>query len=65
MLRSTMEEPAWQALYEAARTGQLPTIRIGKWILVPKSALDQLLNGAVDDLTPPDHSPSLALAGQK
>jgi excisionase family DNA binding protein len=33
--------------YEAAKRGQLPTIRIGKRILVPKNALDRLLkNGA-------------------
>jgi excisionase family DNA binding protein len=30
--------------YEAAKRGQLPTIRIGKRILVPKNALDRLLN---------------------
>ncbi len=29
--------------YEAARTGALPVIRIGKRMLVPKSALDRLL----------------------
>jgi excisionase family DNA binding protein len=32
--------------YEAAKTGQLPTIRIGKRILVPVAALDRML-GAV------------------
>ena len=31
--------------YEAAKTGQLPAIRIGKRILVPKAALDRLLDG--------------------
>lgn len=31
------------AAYEAARTGELPTIRIGKRILVPIAALDKLL----------------------
>lgn len=31
--------------YEAARTGQVPTVRIGKRLLVPKAALDKLLNG--------------------
>jgi len=31
--------------YEAARTGQLPTVRIGKRLVVPKVALDKLLNG--------------------
>jgi len=34
------------AAYEAARTGQIPTIRIGKRILVPAVALDRLLAGA-------------------
>ncbi len=31
------------AAYEAARTGQIPTIRIGKRILVPIAALERLL----------------------
>lgn len=31
------------AAYEAARAGQLPTIRIGKRILVPAVALERLL----------------------
>jgi len=47
------------AAYEAARTGQLPTIRIGKRILVPKSALDQLLEGVARGSTPPsDEAPA-------
>lgn len=29
--------------YEAAKTGQIPSIRIGKRLLVPKAALDRLL----------------------
>jgi len=32
--------------YSAAREGTLPTIRIGKRLLVPKGALDRLLAGA-------------------
>jgi excisionase family DNA binding protein len=32
--------------YEAARTGKLPSIRIGKRILVPRAALDRLLTKA-------------------
>ena len=32
------------AAYEAARTGQIPTIRIGKRVLVPRAALERLLN---------------------
>ena len=32
--------------YEAARRGDIPTIKIGKRILVPRAALDRLLEGA-------------------
>lgn len=32
--------------YEAARRGEVPTVRIGRRLLVPKAALDKLLNGA-------------------
>lgn len=31
--------------YDAAKAGQIPTIKIGKRLLVPKAALDRLLNG--------------------
>ena len=31
-------------LYEAVRTGQVPSIRIGRRILIPRAALDRLLN---------------------
>jgi excisionase family DNA binding protein len=31
--------------YEAAHRGEIPSIRIGKRILVPVAALDRLLNG--------------------
>jgi excisionase family DNA binding protein len=31
--------------YAAARNGQLPVIRIGKRILVPKAQLERLLSG--------------------
>ncbi len=37
------------AAYEAARTGQIPTIKIGKRILVPMDALEQLLKEPVLD----------------
>jgi excisionase family DNA binding protein len=30
--------------YEAVRTGEIPSIRIGKRILVPRAALDRLLS---------------------
>ena len=45
------------AAYEAARTGQLPTIRIGKRLLVPVVALERLLTGAVPaaDTAPDEH----------
>jgi len=29
---------------EAAKTGQIPTIRIGRRLLVPKAALERMLN---------------------
>lgn len=31
--------------YEAAKRGEIPTIRIGSRILVPTAALDRLLSG--------------------
>lgn len=31
--------------YEAARAGQIPSIRIGKRLLVPRAALDRMLSG--------------------
>ncbi len=31
--------------YEAARTGQIPTIKIGKRLLVPKVAFQRMLEG--------------------
>jgi excisionase family DNA binding protein len=33
--------------YEAARRGELPTIRLGRKIRVPRAALQRLLDGAV------------------
>jgi excisionase family DNA binding protein len=33
------------AAYEAARRGEIPTIRIGKRLLVPLVALERLLQG--------------------
>ena len=33
------------AMYEAVRTGQIPSIRIGRRILIPCAALDRLLEG--------------------
>ena len=37
--------------YEAASRGEIPTIRIGKRILVPKAALQRLLDGELSDAT--------------
>ena len=34
------------AAYEAARRGQIPTLRIGKRVLVPIRALERLLENA-------------------
>jgi excisionase family DNA binding protein len=33
------------ASYEAAKNGQIPTLRIGRRLLVPKAALDRILAG--------------------
>jgi excisionase family DNA binding protein len=30
--------------YEAAKSGELPSIRIGKRILIPRAALERMLN---------------------
>jgi excisionase family DNA binding protein len=35
------------AAYEAAKRGEIPTIKIGKRLLVPKAALHRLLAGDV------------------
>lgn len=34
------------AAYEAAKTGAIPTLRIGRRILVPRAALERLLSSA-------------------
>lgn len=34
-----------QSAYEAARRGEIPTVRIGRRILVPRKKLLRLLNG--------------------
>lgn len=34
------------AAYAAANRGELPTIRIGRRMVVPKDALERMLNGA-------------------
>ena len=35
--------------YEAARTGQIPVIRIGKRLLVPAIGLDKMLSSTTTD----------------
>ena len=32
--------------YDAAKSGELPTVKIGKRLLVPRAALERLLNSA-------------------
>jgi excisionase family DNA binding protein len=32
--------------YDAAKSGQLPTVKIGKRLLVPRAGLSRLLDGA-------------------
>ena len=32
-------------MYEAVRTGQIPSIKVGRRILIPRVALDRLLEG--------------------
>jgi len=31
--------------YDAARRGQIPVLKIGRRLLVPRAALDRMLNG--------------------
>ena len=37
--------------FELARTGQIPTIRLGRRILVPRAALDRMLAAGLDEPT--------------
>jgi excisionase family DNA binding protein len=34
--------------YEAAKRGQLPTIRLGRRLVVPRGKLEELLGGPID-----------------
>jgi excisionase family DNA binding protein len=43
--------------YEAIKRGEIPTIRIGRRLLVPRSALDQLLGNAATNGAPPRVEP--------
>ncbi len=40
------------ACYEAVRSGQIPSIRIGRSIRVPRAALERLLSGERDEQAP-------------
>jgi excisionase family DNA binding protein len=42
------------AAYEAARRGQLPVIRIGRSLRVPRHRLEQWLEAAGEDQRPPE-----------
>lgn len=54
----TVEEAATKiglgrgSAYEAVRRGEIPSIRFGKRILVPRAALEQLLAGPRPKLAP-------------
>jgi excisionase family DNA binding protein len=41
-----------QSAYQAARAGELPTIRLGRRLLVPRQALEQMLG--LNDRSPAD-----------
>lgn len=36
--------------YEAAKTGEIPTVKIGNRLIVPKAALDRMLSNAGQEL---------------
>ena len=38
--------------YQAARVGELPVIKIGRRMLVPKAAFERMLEGASEKSTP-------------
>ncbi len=42
--------------YEAARTGDLPTVRFGRRLVVPRAALDRVLNGETAHTDYPDEA---------
>ena len=46
--------------YEMARTGRLPTLRFGKRIVVPKKAIESMLERPVPGTAPtkPDYTPA-------
>jgi excisionase family DNA binding protein len=53
-LTATVEETAWllgvsrMTAYAAVRAGVIPSIRIGRRLLVPRVALDRMLSGAAE-----------------
>ena len=44
--------------YQAAANGELPVIRIGRRLLIPRAALDRLLAEAQDEGRQPAHRPA-------
>jgi excisionase family DNA binding protein len=42
--------------YERTRTGELPSIRIGSRILIPRRRLEKLLGVSAEEDGPPEHS---------
>lgn len=44
--------------YQAAASGQLPVIRIGRRLLIPRAALDRLLAETQDEARQPAHRPA-------
>ncbi len=58
-LAMTVEEAAGvlrigrSAAYAAARSGDLPVIRVGRCLRVPRDRLEALLAGRLDDPSPP------------
>ena len=47
-----------QSAYQAARTGELPTVKIGRRLLVPRRALDRMLGIEPTDEKRPAGEPS-------
>ena len=46
--------------YEAARRGDLPVLRIGRRLLVPRLALDRMLADAGNEITAANETPGSA-----
>lgn len=44
------------AAYEAAKRGEIPTVRIGRRLLVPREAVDRLLQRAMEHAPEPQRA---------